>query len=119
MNRTHAAFELTANALEITGSTGTALWVIERVPLYFTLTLIEMFVVDGGPSISLALRSDLESEDAPWNEIGAYGGSSPVRLQIDHRVTAPCRRLVVRGTVDSASTNTIARARITLVDDHF
>lgn len=119
--RTHACFELTAHQLDVADSQGTALWVVERVPLYFTITLVEWFIDDvvPPPSMSLSLWSDLPDEQAPWHEIATLLDPTPARVQAGLRVTAPCRRLVAKATVTTPQVQTVVRARITLVDDHF
>jgi len=116
--RTHSAFELGAKAIELSDSIGTALWVIERVPLYFTITLVELFVIEGS-SFSLTLRSEVETATEPWHHIGQLAGATVLRQQPGWRVTAPCRRLVAKVVVGGASAHTVVRARLTLVDDHF
>lgn len=119
--RTHSGFELRASAQVLPGanpsSVEEALWVIERMPLYYTITLVEAFVESAG-EVTLTFRSDLESKPEPWHEFGSLVFTDDLRSESLMRVTAPCRRLVIRMQAASASPGTVVRVRLTLVNDH-
>jgi hypothetical protein len=91
-------------------------FVIDRVPVYFTITLIEAFLTEGS-TFALWLGTEPDG-DAPWDTIASLAATDALRHQTDLRVVAPCRRLYGRATFAASPPLDAFRLRLVLVDAH-
>jgi hypothetical protein len=114
--RRHVGFDVHAEGQIASGSDYVLTFVIEQVPVYFTLTLIEAFMVKGS-AVDLRLGTEPPGGD-PWDTIATLTAAAGLRHASDVRVTAPCRRLYGRATVSALPANEALRLRLTLVDLH-
>lgn len=114
--RTHVGFEVLAAGAVQEGGVHVLTFVVDRVPTYFTITLVEAFMVAGSP-VDLWLGTEPPGGD-PWDTIATLTAPAALRHATDLRVTAPCRRLYGRATLLAPPPGEALRLRLTLVDLH-
>lgn len=114
--RAHFGFEVTAEGPLGPQPARVLSFVIERVPVFFTITLLEAYLT---VTSAFELRLGTEPEvSAPWDTIATFSPSGGLRHAADVRVTAPCRRLYGRATFSALPVTDVLRVRLAVVDSH-